>query len=425
MEPKPGTIVKIITTDGNFEGMIIERPELYDKDHITLKLSSGYNIGIRKEKIKTIEIIKEITSKEESSEKITIDGKKIVIISTGGTISSKVDYSTGGVSAKYDAKNFLNLFPELKNYNIEPVPLMNKMSEDFLPEDWIRIAEEVYKYLLDENVEGVILTQGTDTMQYTAAVLSFFIRNPNKPIIITGAQRSIDRPSTDAKMNLICSVIAAKSNIAEIGVVMHGSSDDEFCYWHFGTRVRKMHTSRRDAFRSINSLPIAKIYADGRIEEISKNLHYRSNQKPILDAVFEEKVGMIFVHPNMDPEIIDFFINKKYKGLVIQATALGHVPTTSKKEIFSKIKKAIENGIVVVISTQTLYGSVHEFVYSNLRKLSSIGCIYVKDMLSEVAYVKLGWVLAKSKEISEIKKMMLTPFAKEISEKSNYYEFLN
>ncbi|MEM2032555.1 MAG: asparaginase domain-containing protein, partial [Candidatus Woesearchaeota archaeon] len=214
-------------------------------------------------------------------------------------------------------------------------------------------------------------------------------------------------------------------NIAEIGVVMHGKSDDEFCYWHFGTRVRKMHTSRRDAFRSINSLPIAKIYSDGRIEEISKNLHYRSNQKPILEAVFEEKVGMIFVHPNMDPEIIDFFINKKYKGLVIQATALGHVPTTSKKEIFSKIKKAIENGIVVVISTQTLYGSVHEFVYSNLRKLSSIGCIYVKDMLSEVAYVKLGWVLAKSKEISEIKKMMLTPFAKEISEKSNYYEFLN
>ncbi|MEM1988865.1 MAG: Glu-tRNA(Gln) amidotransferase subunit GatD [Candidatus Woesearchaeota archaeon] len=425
MEPKPGTIVKIITNDGNFEGMIIERPELYDKDHITLKLSSGYNIGIRKEKIKTIEIIKETTSKEESSEKITIEGKKIVIISTGGTISSKVDYSTGGVSAKYDAKNFLNLFPELKNYNIEPVPLMNKMSEDFLPEDWIRIAEEVYKYLLDENVEGVILTQGTDTMQYTAAVLSFFIRNPNKPIIITGAQRSIDRPSTDAKMNLICSVIAAKSNIAEIGVVMHGKSDDEFCYWHFGTRVRKMHTSRRDAFRSINSLPIAKIYSDGRIEEISKNLHYRSNQKPILEAVFEEKVGMIFVHPNMDPEIIDFFINKKYKGLVIQATALGHVPTTSKKEIFSKIKKAIENGIVVVISTQTLYGSVHEFVYSNLRKLSSIGCIYVKDMLSEVAYVKLGWVLAKSKEISEIKKMMLTPFAKEISEKSNYYEFLN
>ncbi|MEM2032554.1 MAG: Glu-tRNA(Gln) amidotransferase subunit GatD, partial [Candidatus Woesearchaeota archaeon] len=253
MEPKPGTIVKIITNDGNFEGMIIERPELYDKDHITLKLSSGYNIGIRKEKIKTIEIIKETTSKEESSEKITIEGKKIVIISTGGTISSKVDYSTGGVSAKYDAKNFLNLFPELKNYNIEPVPLMNKMSEDFLPEDWIRIAEEVYKYLLDENVEGVILTQGTDTMQYTAAVLSFFIRNPNKPIIITGAQRSIDRPSTDAKMNLICSVIAAKSNIAEIGVVMHGKSDDEFCYWHFGTRVRKMHTSRRDAFRSINS----------------------------------------------------------------------------------------------------------------------------------------------------------------------------
>lgn len=425
MEPKVGTIVKIISEDGIFEGMIIERPELYDKEHLTLKLSSGYNIGIKKDKIKSIEIIKEAKSKQENTEEITINGKKIVLISTGGTISSKVDYSTGGVSAKYDAKNFLNLFPELKKFNIQPIPFMNMMSEDFLPEDWIKIAEEVYKYLIDDDVEGIIVTQGTDTMQYTAAVLSFFIRNPNKPIVITGAQRSIDRPSTDAKMNLICSAIAAKSNIAEIGVVMHGKSDDDFCYWHLGTKVRKMHTSRRDAFRSINSLPIAKIYPDGKVEEIRKNLNYRNKEKPVLDAVFEEKVGMIYVHPNMDPELIDFFINKNYKGLVIIATALGHVPTNNKKEIYSKIKKAIDHGIFVVIATQSLYGSVHEFVYSNLRKLSNLGCIYVKDMLPETAYVKLGWVLAKTTKKDEVKRLMLTSIAKEISERSNYYEFLN
>ncbi|MEM4500175.1 MAG: Glu-tRNA(Gln) amidotransferase subunit GatD [Candidatus Woesearchaeota archaeon] len=426
MNINPGDYVKITTKDSTFEGMIIERPKTLDDEIITIKLESGYNIGINKKNILSIEKISEKRTQVKSeSNLIKIPEKRITLIAVGGTISSKIDYETGGVSAKYDVQNFLKKFPELNDYNIYPIGFMNKMSEDFLPEDWMAIAREVYNNLIDNNVEGVIITHGTDTMSYTASILSFFLQNLNKPVILTGAQRSLDRPSTDAKINLICSAIAAKSSIAEIGIVMHGSSNDDYCLWHFGTRVRKMHTSRRDAFRSINSLPIAKIYPDGKMDLMSNNVNLRNDKIPILDLSFEEKVGFIYVHPNMDPEIVDFFIDRGYKGLVIQGTGLGHVPTNCRKEIVSKIEKAIQSGIVVVITSQTLYGRVHPAVYSNLRKLLNLGCIFAQDMIPEVAYVKLCWVLGKTKNPEEVRKLMLSPISHEINPSSNFLSFLN
>lgn len=127
------------------------------------------------------------------------------------------------------------------------------------PKHWIKIAHEVAKSL-NSGDSGVVVAHGTDTMGYTAAALSFMLRDLGKPVILVGAQRSSDRPSSDAAMNLICSVRMSTSDVAEVMVVMHGETGDTYCLAHRGTKVRKMHTSRRDAFRSINDVPIAKVW---------------------------------------------------------------------------------------------------------------------------------------------------------------------
>jgi glutamyl-tRNA(Gln) amidotransferase subunit D len=200
---------------------------------------------------------------------------------------------------------------------------------------------------------------------------------------------------------------------------MHGTLNDDYCLLIKGTKVRKMHTSRRDAFRPINELPIAKVYSNGKIEIVNKEYNKRTTGTADLDAKFEGKVALIQVYPGISPDVIDYYIKKGYKGLVIAATALGHVATEGKTSLIPVLKKAIDKGISVVISSQTLYGRVHPYVYTNLRKLSmQVKATFVEDMLPETAYVKLGWVLGHTKKAEEVKKMMLENTAGEITERS-------
>ena len=267
---------------------------------------------------------------------------------------------------------------------------------------------------------------GTDTLHIAAAALAFFLQGLNKPVVITAAQRSIDRGSSDAFMNLICAVTAAaKSDIAEVVTCLHGTSSDDYCLLIRGTKVRKMHTSRRDAFRPINELPLAKVFPEGKIEIVHDAYRKRGKGKVTLDSKFEEKVALLQVYPGMEPEVIYFYLKKGYKGLVLAATALGHVPTTGKKEILSHLKKALDKKIPVVIATQTIYGRVHPYVYTNLRKLSiQLGCIFAEDMLPETAYVKLGWVLGHTTKPEEVRQRMLDNVAGEIVERSDQRSFL-
>jgi glutamyl-tRNA(Gln) amidotransferase subunit D len=264
-------------------------------------------------------------------------------------------------------------------------------------------------------------------MHFTTAALSFFLKDLSKPVIFTAAQRSIDRGSSDAFMNLICSVAAAaKSDIAEVMTCMHGTTNDDYCILIRGSKVRKMHTSRRDAFRPVNELPLAKVYSDGKIEITNKNYNKRSDKKVTLENRFEDKTALIQIYPGMDPEIIDFYVKKGYKGIVISATALGHTPTeASPLNLLPAIKKAIDKGVAVVIASQTLYGRVHPYVYTNLRKLSiDLSCIFVEDMLPETAYIKLGWVLSQTTKPEKIREAMLTNVAGEITERTENNTFL-
>jgi glutamyl-tRNA(Gln) amidotransferase subunit D len=417
-----------------YEGLLMPRIELGDTSSIVLKLDSGYNMGVRFqpgmkiEKSRTSEP-KDIKEEEEyelgktkkSLLDVSFDPKKppISLIATGGTIASRVDYRTGAVLMQMEPKEFLYNVPELAGIiNLTHIANpFNKASEDMDHHDWKEIAEIAAKKL-NSGDHGVIITHGTDILHYTAAALSFFLRNVSKPVVLTGAQRSSDRGSSDAGMNLICAARVAVSDIAEVGICMHGEPDDTYCLFLRGTKVRKMHTSRRDAFRPINDLPLAKVWPDGRIDKINPEQKKRSEGKVELDAKFEPNVAIIKAYPGSDPGVIDYYLRKGCKGFVIEGTGLGHVPTFAKKPWISAIKKHSEN-IPFVVTSQTLYGRVNPDVYTNLRILfHEAGAIPGEDMLPETAYVKLGWVLGHTKSMEKIGEMMLTNYAGEITKRS-------
>jgi len=428
---KIGDEINLEKDKKNYEGILMPRIELGDKNCLVIKLKNGYNIGIKFEKGVKIKKMKagQIIEKSEKEMKEMIFDKKlpmISIIGTGGTIASKIDYKTGGVYASFSAKDIVTQIPELKEIaNIKIEQIMNIMSEDMTPDRWKEIARAVAKEI-NSGVKGVIVIHGTDTLHYTAAALSFMLKDLPCPVALVGAQRSSDRGSSDTVMNVACAAnFVVNSDVAEVCTVMHGSMEDDYCFAIRGTKVRKMHTSRRDAFRPIDELPIAKIYwKDKKIDILNENYRKRSGEKVKVIDKMEEKVALIKVYPGMDPKIIDFYINSGFRGIVIEATGIGHTPTVEKLSMFPKIEKAIHAGVPVVITSQCLYGKVHPTIYRNTRELSNRGAIYAEDILPETAYIKLGWVLGQTKDMEKIREMMLTNYAGEITERIDPRAFL-
>lgn len=398
-----------------YEGIVM--PNTGDPNLLVLKLENGYNVGLdlagAKIKKAGSEKSKTFTTKQKEFVKFDKSLPLISLITTGGTITSKIDYNTGGVISLMTPEEFVKKIPEIGSIaNIGIVQPFNKMSEDIDPKDWAILAEEIAKQL-NKGAVGAIVTHGTDTLHYTAAALSFMLRTP-KPVVLVGSQRSSDRGSADSAMNLICAAYAAASGIAEVGICMHATMNDDYCYFIRGTKVRKMHTSRRDAFRPINDLPLAKIHPSGSIEIMNENYKKRENAKAVADTKFEEKVALQKVYPGSDPEILEHLAGR-YKGMVLEATAFGHVPTNAKKSWIPAIKK-VSSEIPVVIASQSIYGRVNTSVYTNLRLLfNETRAIPAEDMHPETAFVKLGFVLGHVKKLEEVRKMMLTNLAGEIS----------
>jgi glutamyl-tRNA(Gln) amidotransferase subunit D len=408
------------------EGTILPQPT--HGSVLVLKLDSGYNTGLALGNISTVEKIPHVSipkSHTTPAEHVSHSSDKpgFSVVGVGGTIVSKVDYEKGGVIAKLSPEELTRMVPEIGSFAqirriISP---FTKMSEDMLPKDWIEMAKICHEELNKTDVEGIILTHGTDTLHYTAAALSFMLPNLKKPVVLVGSQRSSDRGSSDANMNLICAARVAISDIAEVGICMHGSTSDDYCIFSRGSSVRKMHTTRRDAFRPINRLPIAKITMDGFVEKLSEH-RPRTMGNTELDAVFEENVALIKVYPGMSSGVLDYYVSKGCKGFVIEATGLGHVHTT---QIIPAIQRIIQKGIPVFITSQTIYGRVNLDVYTNLRLLQSAGAVGLEDMLAETAYVKLGWVLAHTQEVKKVREMMLTNYTGETSPSSRVDTFLN
>jgi glutamyl-tRNA(Gln) amidotransferase subunit D len=426
-EAKAGDIVRIKTSSEEYEGTLIES---YNPDVILVKIKSGYNVGINKKDIKKVEKIGTAEKKGFPEAKAKETGKKLPGVSfivTGGTISSRVDYATGGVKSLMNPEEIFAMAPKV--YDIVKINRIEKpfmmLSENMTSENWKEIAKTAEKLLNDKENKGIVITHGTDILHYTAAALSFMLKNLNKPVVLTYAQKSIDRGSTDASLNLTCAAAAAVSDIAEVMLVGHASENDDFCYAIRGTKTRKMHSSRRDAFRPINDLPIAKISEEGKIEILDKfsRINKRNDKKVVADTAFEDKVALIKFYPGAKPDMIEFLIKQGYKGIVIEATGLGHVVTEGKNDWIPSIKRAVENGIIVCITTQTLYGRVDPYVYAPGRKLKDAGALFLEDMLPETAYVKLGWVLGHAKG-KEAEKLMMQNIAGEFNKKVSEKTFL-
>jgi glutamyl-tRNA(Gln) amidotransferase subunit D len=393
--------------------------------NIVIKLDSGYNIGIRPEQV-GIEIIrragapkeKGLRKGEKQRGKTVEEGERqlptIAILSTGGTIASRVDYRTGAVSPQFSTEDLLEAIPELGAIaSIKGKVVYSILSENMRAEYWRKLAGEVYAEIKN-GAEGVIVTHGTDTMGYTAAALAFMVRTP-VPIVLVGSQRSSDRPSSDATMNAICAAKVACSDIAEVVVVMHGSTSDDFCSIHRGTKVRKMHTSARDAFQSINDAPIGKLHYDAgditrlRFEPLGTYTKRGERELELHDKI-EEQCTLIKFYPGADPEVVEHFVAQGYKGIVLEGTGLGHVSAAW----IPHVAEAVNRGIPVVMTSQCLYGAICDRVYDTGRDLLQAGVIEGEDMLPETALVKLMWVLGQTRDMEEIRNMMQTNVAGEI-----------
>ena len=409
-----------ITKPAIYEGIVLETSKYVDEDHIILKIKNGYNICVN-----ITDAIVELVDETERS-KIGLamlkDNQKhdVSIISTGGTISSVINYKTGAAHPEFTADDLIMANPELLEHaNIKGKAVLNILSGNMKPEYWVKLARSIVDEIND-SAYGVIVSHGTDTMHYTSAALSFMLNTP-VPVVLTGAQRSSDRPSSDANLNLLNSVTAAMSDIAEVMVCMHATENSTYCNLHRGTKVRKMHTTRKDTFRSINTSPLAQV-GDGEIEILDEQLRYKTrvNGEVELHDAVESNVALIKSYPGISGELIDYHVDKGYKGIVLEGTGLGHCP----EEIIPSIKRARDSGIPVIMASQCIYGKVNMNVYSTGRKLITAGVISAGDMLPETAYVKLCWALGQTNEIGEVEKIMQTNIAGEIEDKSSIKYFL-
>ena len=417
-EIKVGDKMEIVSGGFKIVGELMPKTEVGDPDTYIVKLDNGYNVGIRHNSDSALRLVSKGTGapKFKSAAVKTKAGlPKVAMIYTGGTIGSKIDYKTGGVYMLIQPGELLNEVPELGNMaNIEIRHLFSIASEDISYIEWQKMAKEV-ESAFREGARGVVITMGTDAMHYTAAALSFMLKDLGGPVVITGAQRSSDRGSSDAFFNLACSVkIAAESDVTEVGVCMHDSSSDDRCALIRGTKVRKMHTSRRDAFRPINDRPIA--YVDKELKIRYNNDYRKIGGKGKTRAVtgFEPKIALIKSHPNFDPAIIDVYVEKGFKGIIIEGTGLGHVSTALIPELI----RLIDAGTMVVMTSQCMHGRVCDRVYDTGRDLLDAGVIEGADILPEVALVKMMWVLGNEKDPDKAKALLKTNLKGECTRRS-------
>lgn len=431
---KAGDMIGVQREKDYYEGMLMPRFETGDQNCIVLKISSGYNIGVEFTRGTRF---KKISGQPKSRQPLKLEkynpepGKKnIVILHTGGTIASRIDYETGGVIASMTPEEILLSVPELAQIvNIRAKMLFQMWSEDMEPGHWSLMAERIFEEVKN-GAQGIIITHGTDTMHYTSAALSFMLQNLPVPVFLVGSQRSSDRGSSDAAVNLICAAhFISKTDFAGVGICMHGSMDDDFCFVHEGTHVKKMHTSRRDAFRSIDVLPVAKVMKEGGIEYL-RDYRKRDDRPFTLKKGFDSRIALVKMHNGFNCKVLELFEKEKYKGIVLEGMALGHAPvnvldkfTKHHKKLLDTLKRLTDDGMIILMASQCPYGVVNMNVYSTGRILQQAGVTPV-EMTSECAYVKLGWALGNSKDALGAEKLLKENVVGEVPERIDLRAFL-
>jgi glutamyl-tRNA(Gln) amidotransferase subunit D len=415
---------RIVTTRGEFEGTVLPRAENDDDQHIVLKIQTGYNIGLDISTILQMEEIGYQKANYKIPEKefpVKPGLPKIKLFGTGGTIASRLDYRTGAVIPAFTPGELYGAVPELADIcNLSTEKLFAVFSENMGPEQYKKLAIAIGEEI-EKGVDGIVIGHGTDTLSHTAAALTFMVQNPPVPIVLVGSQRSSDRPSSDAALNLIHAMTAAgHGDIAEVMVCMFGPTSDEYGFLHRGTRVRKMHSSYRSTFRTIGDTPLAKVTRQGVFPIKEKYNRRRKDKNVNIYPYFEEKVTIVYYYPNMQPDIIDSLVDNGYRGIIFAGTGLGHV----NKPLYPAIERAHKKGVHMFMTVQTLWGYAHMFVYDTGRDLMAKGIVPLGNMLPETAYIKLGWVLGQTDNPQKVKEMMLTPINDEITEREPYNGYI-
>jgi len=411
----PGDRVAVEDDGRTFEGVLLPST---DAETLVVKLPSGYNVGVDRSSAEADVLEADVydiepgEASEESKIEFDEDLPTVSLISTGGTIASTVDYRTGAVTAQFDAEDVLRAVPELAGLaNYRGRVVANILSENMTPDVWVDLAEAIYEEI-DAGADGVVVMHGTDTMQFSASAMSFMLETP-VPIVFTGSQRSADRPSSDNVMNAVCAVEAAKSDAAEVMIAMHGSESDDVCALHRGTRARKNHTSRRDAFETIGRKPLGEIEYDTREITFRRDYEERGETELTLHDDLETDVDLVKFVPGAHPSMLDPV--EGAAGLIIEGTGLGHVNT----DWIDRIDALVEGGTTVVMTSQCIDGRVCDRVYDTGRDLLDAGVIEGEDMLPGTAMVKLMWVLSNRDDPAVA---MRESLAGEITDRSTPWE---
>jgi len=417
--------VRAKTTRGEFEGLLLPRSETSDELHLVLKLGSGYNVGIRHDTVTELRKIGyreahyQIPEKEFPTDPAHPNVK---LLGTGGTIASRLDYRTGAVIPAFSPGELYGSVPELADIcNLETEKLFGVFSENMGPEQYLILAEKAGE-AIGEGYHGIVIGHGTDTMHHTAAALSFMVQRPPIPIVMVGSQRSSDRPSSDAAQNLINAAwTAGHGPIAEVLVCMFGPTSDRYNLLHRGTRVRKMHSSYRSTFRTLGDIPLAMVEA-GKITPLQEGwLPRRDDRDATVQAVFDERVTLMYYYPGMRPDVIDALVDCGYKGIVIAGTGLGHV----NRLIYPALERANAAGVQMYMTLQTLWGFVQMHVYETGREILELGVVPLANMLPEVAYIKLGWALGVHPDDPDaVRELMTSPQAGEVTEREPHDGYL-
>ena len=414
----------IDTTRGTFTGTVLPRAENDDDKHIVIKIPTGYNIGVD---VRTITDMKETGYKKavykipEKEFPVTPGLPRVKLLGTGGTIASRLDYRTGAVIPAFTPGELYGAVPELADIcNLETEKIFAVFSENMGPKQYVALSKAIGKEI-EKGVDGIVIGHGTDTLHHTGAVLTFMCQNLPVPIILVGSQRSSDRPSSDAALNLQHAMKAAgHGDIAEVMVCMFGPTSDEYGLLHKGTRVRKMHSSYRSTFRTIGDVPVAMVNKK-EIIPIHKKYNKRRNDRNVsIYPYFSDEVTMLYYYPGIKPDTMESLIDAGYRGIIIVGTGLGHV----NKELYPALVKAKEKGVHVYMTVQTIWGYVHMFVYDTGRDMMAKGVIPAGNMLPEVAWVKLSWILGQTNDPEKVRKMMMTPINDEITLREPYNGYL-
>ncbi len=417
--------VRVDTSRGMFEGLLLPRSETSDEDHLVLKLNSGYNIGVRHDTVRKLERLGYREARYKIPEKEfprDPTHPSVKLFGTGGTIASRLDYRTGAVIPAFSPGELYGSVPELADIcNLETEKLFAVFSENMGPEQYLVLAERVGD-AIKEGYDGIVIGHGTDTMHHTAAALSFMVQRPPVPVVMVGSQRSSDRPSSDAAQNLINATwAAAHGPIAEVMVCMFGPTSDRYNLLHRGTRVRKMHSSYRSTFRTLGDIPLAMVEKGSFTALKHDYMTRRTDRDVVLQLAFEERVTLAYYYPGMQPDVIDALVERGYKGIVIAGTGLGHV----NRKIYPALERARDAGVLVYMTLQTLWGFVQMHVYETGREILGLGVVPLANMLPEVAYIKLGWAIGVHPDDPEaVRELMTTAIAGEMTEREPHDGYL-